>query len=272
MEKIRQLNNLCGIDVGCTNIKMAAVVNESLHVWKIPSGDHFSHDSLVKEISDFYRSFHHDFSGLGIAFSGCTADGYAVSHTSLPCLERLSADDFSHLNKNVRLINDSNATALAGSLEFPDAKVLVGVTNGSGIGCGIVINGQLFTGGNGFAGEIYGNPVLDFAPNPTKVGRLCSGSKILKLFNDASVERSHEEIIESSAQYMGATLVSLIHTFNPDVLYFAGGGFSFDGYLELTKDFVGKYAYSHFLDNLSMTTSSFKDYSGCIGAMKFLRP
>ena len=30
MEEIRQLNNLCGIDVGCTNIKMAAVIDEKL--------------------------------------------------------------------------------------------------------------------------------------------------------------------------------------------------------------------------------------------------
>lgn len=270
MERIRQLKNLCGIDVGCTNIKMAAVVDETLHTWKVPSGDNLSHDSLVKEISDFYKSFNYDFEGLGIAFSGCTAQGYAVDHTSLPCLKGLNADNFQHLNKNVRFINDANATALAGLLEFPDSKVLLGITNGSGIGCGVVINGKLFTGGNGLAGEIYGNPVLDSALMPIKVGKLCSGSKILKLFNDETVERSHEEIVKSAAKHMGATLVSLIHSFNPNVIYLAGGGFSFDGYLELTKEFVSEYAYPHFLDNFSMTTSSFGDYSGCIGAMMSL--
>lgn len=270
MEEIRQLNNLCGIDVGCTNVKMAAVIDGKLHSRRIPSGDDFSRDSLIRAISEFYRSFNYDFSGLGIAFSGCTFDGYTVCHTSLPCLEYLSANDFGHLNSNVRFINDSNATALAGTLEFPDSKVLLGITNGSGIGCGITIGGKLFTGGSGLAGEIYGNPVLDDALLPTKVGKFCSGSKMLKRMNaDPDVEKNIA-IIDSASQYMGATMVSLIHSFNPDVVYCSGGGFSFAGYLDLTKQFIEKYAYPHFLTNLTIAHSSFDPYSGCIGAMQFL--
>lgn len=272
MVEIRQLNNLCGIDVGCTNVKMAAVIDGNLVSRRIASGDDFSRESLIEEISRFYESFSYDFDGLGIAFSGCTVDGFAVCHTSLPCLEYLSADDFKHLCSNVRLINDSNATALAGTLEFPDAKVLLGITNGTGIGCGVVINGELFAGGTGFAGEIYGNPVLDDALNPTKVGKLCSGSKILKRMTEDLDAEKNIRIIDSASQYMGATLVSLIHSFNPNVVYCSGGGFSFAGYFDLTKDFIEKHAYSRFLKDFTMTTSTFDPYSGCIGAMRFVRP
>lgn len=187
MKGFRQLKNLCGIDVGCTNIKMTAVIGDKSSQISLPSGvsissgDDFTKEELIREISKFYMSFGCDFEGLGIAFSGCTSDGLRVCDTSLRCLENLSVNDFAHLNcKNIKLINDANATALAGLLEYPDAKVLLGITNGTGIGCGIVINGQLFTGANGFAGQIYGNPTVDSNGEIVKNGKICSGSKVLK--------------------------------------------------------------------------------------------
>ena len=57
MKRIRQLKNLCGIDVGCTNIKMVAVIGESSFEKSIPSGDNFSKGELIKAISEFYMSF-----------------------------------------------------------------------------------------------------------------------------------------------------------------------------------------------------------------------
>lgn len=232
---IMQSNNLCGIDIGCTNIKMAAIVNGIVYKRIIPSGDTLSQDSLIQAITTFYRSFNYDFDGLGIAFSGCTTNGYNIYHTTLPCLDNLAVKDFYHLTKNVLLINDSNAMALAGLLEYPNAKVLLGITNGTGIGLGITINGKLFTGGNGLAGEIYGNPIFDCNTDPIKVGKLCSGSKILKIINCTSTDTN---IITTASNYMGSVLVSLIHVFNPNVIYFSGGGFNFPDYLDLTIEFV----------------------------------
>lgn len=158
---IRQLKNLCGIDIGCTNIKMTALKENTLIQKTVPSGDDLSKENLIKIISEFYTSFNFNFKGLGIAFSGCTTDGTHVCDTSLQCLEGLSIYDFVHLNcKNIRLINDANASALAGLLEYPQSNVLISITNGTGIGCGIVINGKLFTGAYGLAGQIYGNPTI----------------------------------------------------------------------------------------------------------------
>ena len=65
-----KLNNLCGIDVGCTNIKMMAIIDGVKNVKTILSGDDFTRASLIEAIYAFYRSFNNDFSGLGIAFSG----------------------------------------------------------------------------------------------------------------------------------------------------------------------------------------------------------
>lgn len=271
MEKIQQLNNLCGIDVGCTNIKMTAVVNNSCVQYSIPSGDELSREELVNAISNFYNSFNYEFDGLGIAFSGCTTDNQKVYSTTLKSLNGLSTSDFMHLQcKKIRLINDANATALAGLLEYSNARVLLGITNGTGIGVGIVINGQLFCGANGFAGEIYGNPTIGTDGNLVKTGKICSGSKILKKIKNDNMNSWKKSIINEAATYFGIELVSLIHSYNPDIIYLSGGGFSFSGYLEVVHNFVYEHAYPQFTENLKIVQTNFSNYSGCFGAMKYL--
>ena len=52
MKRFRQLKNLCGIDVGCTNIKMTAVIGDELLQKTIPSGDDFTKEELIQEISN----------------------------------------------------------------------------------------------------------------------------------------------------------------------------------------------------------------------------
>ena len=165
------------------------------------------------------------------------------------------------------LVNDANATTLAGTIEYPDAKVLVGITNGTGIGCGIAIDSKLFTGANGLLGEIYGNPLVCSNNSVTKIGRIVSGSKILKKLN----HENDKEIIHQSALYLGTLLVQIIHLYNPDVLYFSGGGFTyFDGYLEKAIQFAKDNCYPAFLENLIFKQSTYDSYSGCFGAIKLV--
>ncbi|ELL44518.1 ROK family protein [Spiroplasma melliferum] len=58
--------------------------------------------------------------------------------------------------KPVHIINDANAAALAEYWDriYDKKESLVLYTLGTGIGGGIVLNGQLWTGANGFAGEL----------------------------------------------------------------------------------------------------------------------
>lgn len=265
-----QLNNFCGIDIGCTNIKMMAIVDNIPITKTVPSGDNLSREKLISTIIDFYNSFNCDFLGLGIAFSGYTADSMKVEGTSLPCLKNFSIEDLAELNcDNIRLINDSNATTLAGTIEYPNSKVLVGITNGTGIGCGISISGNLFTGSSGFLGEIYGNLIVNEKNSITKIGHLCSGSKILKKLNNLP-DNNQNGLIEQASIYLGILLVNIIHLYNPDVIYFSGGGFSFNNFLDNAINFAKQNAYSHFTKKLTFAKSSYKNYSGCIGAIKLV--
>lgn len=263
--------NLCGIDVGCTNIKMMAVINNMPVSKTIPSGDDLTRKQLVDAIKNFYLSFKINFDGIGIAFSGCTSDSIRVDSTTLPCIQGFSVTDLADLNcKNIKLINDSNAATLAGTIEYPNSKVLVGITNGTGIGCGVSIKGKLFTGSSGFLGEVYGNPILNGNGNITKIGRICSGSKILKKLNNAKSENDRKELINKASIYLGILLVQFINFYNPDVIYFSGGGFSFDDLLDDAIEFAKKNSYSHLSKNVVFAKSTYHGYAGCVGAMKLV--
>lgn len=79
-----------------------------------------------------------------------------------------------------------------------------------------------------------------------------------------------QKIIEQAATYLGIEIVSLIHTFNPDVVYLAGGGFNFPNYIDTLTNFIYQHTYSDFLSNLQIVQTDFSSYSGCFGAMKHL--
>ena len=69
---------------------------------------------------------------------------------------------------------------------------------------------------------------------------------------------------------MGIVIVSLIHSYNPNVIYLSGGGFEFPGYIENLKEIVSQYAYPNFLTDLQIVKSNFGSYSGCFGAMMYI--
>ena len=79
------MQNFCGIDIGCTNIKLVAIVNNTPTFKSTPSGDNLSREELIKIIHDFCLSFNCKFDGLGIAFSGCTKNSKVVDTTTLKC-------------------------------------------------------------------------------------------------------------------------------------------------------------------------------------------
>ncbi len=98
----------------------------------------------------------------------------------------------------VKLTNDANAAAM-GEMAYGAArgmKNFIVITLGTGVGSGIVINGQLVYGSDGFAGEL-GHVVMDRTDN----GRLCGcGRKgCLEAYCSATgVARTAREILATT--------------------------------------------------------------------------
>lgn len=95
--------------------------------------------------------------GVGIGIPGFVGlDGVARQAPNLPAAIGLDLGDGLRNRFGVPVVvdNDANCAAWAAfRRDAPDAAALVAVTLGTGIGGGIVLDGRLFRGAHGFAGE-----------------------------------------------------------------------------------------------------------------------
>ena len=158
------------------------------------------------------------------------------------------------------LINDANAAVL-GEYQFGAGKGLsnlILITLGTGIGGGIIINGRLYFGASGGAGEI-GHMTIDVNGPRCSCGNtgclemFASGTAIareaIRRINDGEkssltsvvkgkiknitaekVEKVAREgdylasdVIARAASYLGAGMVNLVNIFNPEMIIIGGG-------------------------------------------------
>ena len=98
----------------------------------------------------------------------------------------------------VKLTNDANAAAM-GEMTYGAArgmKNFIVITLGTGVGSGIVINGQVVYGCDGFAGEL-GHVIMDRRPDARPCG--CGREGCLEAYCSASgVARTAREILQTT--------------------------------------------------------------------------
>jgi len=159
---------IIGIDLGGTTAKAGIFTKTGVlqHKWEIPTDISDAGKNIIPNLVAGIRSM---MGQRGIAESdllgiGFTVPGAVVRHSFVaPCVNLNNwggfevSSVFSNLiNKPVVLINDANAAAMG---EFwqggaKDYQNMIFITLGTGVGGGVVINGQLLEGPHGCAGEI----------------------------------------------------------------------------------------------------------------------
>ncbi len=110
----------------------------------------------------------------------------------------------------VRVTNDANAAAV-GEMTYGVArgmKNFIMITLGTGVGSGIVVDGKVVYGSDGFAGEL-GHFVVDHSENARSCG--CGRKGCLEAYTSATgVARTAREYLEKSNE------PSLLRNLNPD--------------------------------------------------------
>ncbi len=155
-----------GIDIGGTNTKVGLVDKQAkihahfdLPTWsEKPAADLF--DRIFRKLNEFYQqnNLKPNILGVGIGapngnyFTGAIENPPNLKWGSVNLVELVKQ----HLDVPAVLTNDANAAAL-GEMLFGVAKGMknfIEVTLGTGLGSGIIVNGQLVYGHDGYAGEM----------------------------------------------------------------------------------------------------------------------
>lgn len=250
---------------------------------------------------------------IGIAAAGLADSRTGVLYTSpnLPGWHHVPLRDRIQQSLGIKtfLINDAKAAAL-GEYRFGAGRgtdYLIYVTLGTGIGGGIVINGKIYGGATGLAGEIGHMTIDDNGPkcycgntgcwevlaSGTAMAReakrlITSGAdtSILDLtggdiekvtaeiINTAALngDRPATELIAWTSHNIGVGLANLINIFNPRLIVI-GGGLSKMGdmLLKPAYEVAGQRAFKEAYDAVRFAPAGLGGSSGVLGAAAFAR-
>lgn len=186
--------------------------------------------------------------GVGIAMPGFVAPEKGINQTFFKTAEpTIQAYLAKRTGLNIFIDNDSSAIALA-ELKFGEGRIkneVMVINIGWGIGLGMIVNGEIFRGATGFAGEFSHIPLF-------KNGKKCSCGKYGCLETEASliiIQKKAEEkfdtghadvatvldaaskgddfainVISEAAYNIGQGIAVLIHIMNPDAIVLSGKG------------------------------------------------
>jgi len=176
---MNQVEVVIGMDIGGTNTAFGLVdkVGNCLYLDTVPTQSHQPAEHLIKRV---FLAIEHwiensnqkiNVKGVGIGapngnyYTGCIENPPNLSWKEVD-LKQLVAK---HTDARVCVTNDANAAAL-GEMEFGAAKNMknfIEITLGTGLGSGLIVDGDLVYGQDGHAGEI-GHTIA------VSEGRLCN--------------------------------------------------------------------------------------------------
>jgi glucokinase len=252
-----------------------------------------------------------EISAVGIGAAGISNPEAGILFTSpnLPGLREILLGDIiqEKLGRKTFIINDANAAAL-GELYYGaarNARNFIYVTISTGIGGGVVIDGKIYTGAIGIAGEVGHMTIDDNGPTCNCGNRGCwetlaSGTALIRAaklrigkkvktsileYAQGSVDNVTPQVIRSAAEkgdkvakeliaqtgyYVGVGLANLINIFNPELIV-VGGGLSNIGDMLLEPAFktAEKRAYKEAFQSVRFASAALGGNSAAIGAATF---
>jgi|YelNatPaOPRAMG01_1025707.scaffolds.fasta_scaffold00008_36 glucokinase len=193
--------------------------------------------------------------------------------------------------------NDANVMALAEARlgAAREAKQAIFLTLGTGIGGGILIDGQLYRGA-WFAGAELGHTVIKFDGRPCNCGNVgcveqyASAPGMIRTYREilaakgmsppagltteqifARAEQGEVEArkaIEDTAYYLGVALASFVNIFNPEVIVIGGGvAEAGDEFIRMAEQVAVRLAQDVATRGLRVVRASMGNEAGTVGAI-----
>lgn len=266
-----------GIDLGGTNIA-AGIVDEQYNIVvkdSVPTNAKRPADEITADMAALCRKLCEDakisladieFVGMATPGTANRASGVIEYANNLPFFMYPMCEKLSGMLDGTKVLieNDANAAAKAEAMAgvAKDAKYSVMITLGTGVGGGIVLDGQVYSGFN-FAGAELGHIVIEKDGRPCSCGRkgcweaYSSATGLINMTRDKIEEcrktgratimekmisgdlthisgktsfsaakqgdEAGAEVVNEYIDYLACGLANIINIFQPDVLSIGGG-------------------------------------------------
>lgn len=264
-----QMNGkIIGIDLGATNIHIGIVedsrVTEEIQIPTLATAS--KEEIITNLISGIESLVSKDFDGIGIGVPGLVdeEEGVIFDVFNIPAWKQvhLKRELEAHFKIPVRITNDANVFAL-GEKFFGKGgpyKNMVGVTLGSGLGTGIIIDNKLYSGAYSSAGELglipYNGKILE---------DYCSG-KFFQQEYDMKGEEVYTlaqqgdaaalEIFREFGKHLGNAINIILIILSPEAIFLGGSiSKSFRFYEKSLKETLDTFPFKKVLDQLVLEPS-----------------
>ena len=271
---------LWGIDLGGTKIEGVILKSKKDPVpivrTRVDTESSRGYDHVLGQIEKLVSKMKADSklvpAGIGFGTPGIldpVTQNLKNSNTIVLNNQPLKKDLENRLQLPVLLANDANCFALAeatwGSVKkkAPHARMVFGIILGTGVGGGIVIDGEIWNGHHGIAGE-WGHNFLDESGGPCYCGKsgcvekVISGPSLQKYYEELTgMKRSLKEIvvlqdqdeaakktISRLAHFFGKAVSVITNCLDPDIIVVGGGVGNID---EIYTE--GVHSLNHFIFN-----------------------
>lgn len=196
--------------------------------------------TIIRDMTDSLEDTPYGVVGIGLGIHGTVYENQ-VTFTPYSPYEQLPFQEVleQEFGIPVYLENEANLSVIGEHTFYYHTPNLIGISIHTGIGVGIFIHDQLYTGSNGNAGE-FGHSIIEPNGRPCPCGnsgcleQYASERSILKQFAaikglehadiDTFVAACHKQdddalsLLEDFIRYMSYGINNLLNTFNPDMI------------------------------------------------------
>ena len=278
-------------DIGGTSIRCGLVRNNKILKF-VQCETPKSKKLFLNKICEFIEGFMDgDVAGIGIGFPAPVKDGIVKNPPNVN-LNNFNLKKYleKKFGKIVEVANDVDCVALAELRMGVKKKNFFVIALGTGIGGGVVVDGELYHGGGGYGSELghiiirgkdfeslwkgtkkkidkeFGKGVLirDLCSAVGGRNSVVGGRKI-----DARGKKKAREILEEAADYLGEGIASVVSVLDSEIVVL-GGGIRDSGsvFLKMVNKSVRKYS---FLPKKIKVVWSKVNEAGVIGAALLVR-
>lgn len=289
-----------GIDLGGTKIEGVILPSitdpKPLLRSRIDTEGHKGYQHVIGQLAKLVEQLSKD-SGLTPSRIGMGTPGVLdpILHTMKNCNstslngQPLKKDIEEKLGISFELANDANCFALAETHwgvvkeKAPDARMVFGIIMGTGVGGGLVMDGKVWNGKHGIAGE-WGHNYLDQSGGPCYCGKvgcvetILSGPGLQRYYTSISghekklkdIVKDHDDpharaTLDRLHEYFGRAVSYLTNILDPDVIVIGGGVGNIESIYTDGVAALGKYIFNNRLD-VPVLKPSLGDSAGVFGA------